>query len=87
MTSSNSRALRGFPETRVLSRKIISNQSIIRIEENFIQTKLRTIALRELLQRSMVFSSFIRTKNIKQVRDTFLQGFKKADQHVHRELV
>ena len=35
----------------------------------------------KLLQRSMVFSTalrLVRTKNIKQVRDTFLEGFKKT---------
>ena len=43
----------------------------------------------QLLQRSMVFSTvlyLVRTKNIKQVRDTFLQSFKKkADQYIHSE--
>ena len=34
----------------------------------------------KLLQRILVFSTvlyLVRTKNIKQIRDTFLQGFKK----------
>ena len=37
----------------------------------------------ELLWRSMVFSTvlyLVRTKNVKQIRDTFLQGFKKKGQ-------
>ena len=40
----------------------------------------------ELLQRRMVLSTvlyLVRTKNIKQVRDTFLQGSRKTDQNVH----
>ena len=47
----------------------------------------------KLLQRILVFSTvlyLVRTKNIKQIRDTFLQGFKKKkeiDQHIHNELV
>ena len=43
----------------------------------------------KLLWRSRVFntvSCLVRTKNIKEVRETFLQGFKKMiDQHVHSE--
>ena len=41
-----------------------------------------------LLWRSMIFSTvlyLLRTKNIKEVGDTFLQGFKKTDLHVHSE--
>ena len=47
----------------------------------------------KLLQRSRVFSTglyLVRTKTIKQVRETFLQGFrkkKKPDQHIHSESV
>ena len=38
----------------------------------------------------MIFSTVLNlvgTKNIKEVRDSFLQVFKKTDQHVHRKLV
>ena len=44
----------------------------------------------ELLRRSRVFSTdlcLVRTKNIHQVRDRFLQAFEKTDQNVHREAV
>ena len=86
-----------------LSMKIINKQSIIRIEKSFIWAKLKTIAPKtgrqsddceQLLQRSLVFRPvlhLVRTKNTKQLRDPFLQGFQKqtnkTDQHVHREPV
>ena len=71
----------------LLSMKIVSEQSIIRIEKNFMWTKLRTNLevsfpgdTEKLLSRSRVFSTglyLVRTKNIKQVRVRFLQGLKK----------
>ena len=80
--------------------KIINKQSIIGIEKHFIEAQLRTMAWKtlldnseELLWRSMVFITvlyLVRTKNIKEVRDTFLQGLKKKkrkekkDQHIHK---
>ena len=40
----------------------------------------------KLLQRILVFSTvlyLVRTKNIKQIRDTFLQGLKKNSTYIH----
>ena len=71
----------------LLSMKIINKQSIRRIEKSFIGVKLRISPeahfpddSEKLLLRSKVFSTvlyLVRTKNIKQVRVTFIQGFKK----------
>ena len=82
--------------------KIVHKQSIIKIEKSFIWAKLRTIAWKTASQITLRNCSreawflavlyLVRTKNIKQVRDTFLQGFKnkkkqkqknRTDQYVH----
>lgn len=68
--------------------KVINTQSITGIEKNLSCAKLRTttpkttsqITLRNFSGEawfSAQFSYLVRTKHIKQVRDTFLQDFKK----------
>ena len=69
--------------------KIISKQSIGNIEKSIFWAKLRTSPeayfpddSEKLFRRCRIFSTvlyLVRTKNIKQVRDTFLQGFKKKN--------
>ena len=70
--------------------KIISKQSIKNIEKSIFWAKLRTSPEAyfpddsgKLFRRCRIFSTglyLVRTKNIKQVRATFLQGFKKKEQ-------
>ena len=69
--------------------KIISKQSIGNIEKSIFWAKLRTSPeayfpddSEKLFRRCRIFSTvlyLVRTKNIKQVRDTFPQGFKKKN--------
>ena len=52
----------------------------MRQTEDYIPGDTLSYNSKELLQRSVVFSTvsyLVRGKNVKQVRDTFLQGFKK----------
>ena len=82
----------------LLSMKIINKQSIIGIKKEVYLSQTEDYSpeasfpdySEKLLQRSMVFSivlCVVRTNNIKQVKDIFLQGFKKTDQHIPSESV
>lgn len=79
-----------------MSMKIINKKPIIRVEKSLIWAKLGTITQKTVSQKirriylrgafSALFYIFSELKNIKQVKNTFLPGFKKkgkTDQHVH----
>ena len=77
--------------TKVMSMKMISKQSVIRTEKGFIPTSwglARTPSSQKLLRRSS-FSAQLHIlseqRTLKQVRETFFQGFKITDQNVHSE--